>query len=295
MTRIAFIGMGAMGAPMAGNLLKAGLPVTVHNRTREREEPLAALGAARAASPAEAASGADIVFTCVSDVPDVEEVVCGPRGVLAGIAPGRLVVDMSTIGPKAARSIAERCRQAGVRFMDAPVSGGPLGAQQATLSIMAGGDAADLEEAMPALNAMGTTIVHCGPVGAGQATKLVNQIVGACTFCAVAEGLTFSRAAGLDGEKTIQAVGGGAAGSWMMTNLAPRMLSRDFEGGFKVALQAKDLRIVLAEADELGLPLPMTRMVMQLLSWLEASGHAQHGTQSIIAAYEAMRGPVRQP
>ena len=290
MTRIAFIGMGAMGAPMAGNLLKAGFPVTVHNRTREREEPLAALGAVRAASPAEAAAGADIVFTCVSDVPDVEEVICGPRGVLQGIGDGRLVVDLSTIGPKAARAIAARCAEAGVRFMDAPVSGGPLGAQQATLSIMAGGEATDLEEAFPALRAMGRTIVHCGPVGTGQATKLVNQIVGACTFCAVAEGLTFSNAAGLDGAKTIEAVGGGAAGSWMMTNLAPRMLAGDFEGGFKVSLQAKDLRLVLAEADEMGLPLPITRLVSQLLAWLEQNGHGQHGTQSIIAAYKAIRG-----
>jgi len=293
-TRIAFIGMGAMGAPMAGNLLKAGFPVIVHNRTREREEPLAALGAVRAASPAEAAARADIVFTCVSDVPDVEEVICGPRGVLQGIGAGRLVVDTSTIGPKAARAIAARCAEAGVRFMDAPVSGGPPGAQQATLSIMAGGEATDLEEAFPALRAMGRTIVHCGPVGTGQATKLVNQIVGACTFCAVAEGLTFSKAAGLDGAKTIEAVGGGAAGSWMMTNLAPRMLAGDFEGGFKVSLQAKDLRLVLAEADEMGLPLPITRLVSQLLAWLEQNGHGQHGTQSIIAAYEAIRGFRKQ-
>ncbi|MCC6483621.1 MAG: NAD(P)-dependent oxidoreductase [Armatimonadetes bacterium] len=285
---IAFVGLGAMGAPMAQNLLRAGFAVTVHNRTRHREEPLVEAGASRASSPAEAARDAEICITIVSDVPDVEEVICGPEGVLNGLRAGRLVVDMSTIGPKAARAVQHSCAQSNVRFIDAPVSGGPSGAQDASLAIMAGGAEADFQEALSALRAMGKTVALMGPVGAGQAAKLVNQVIGAGTFCAVAEGLMLARKLGLDETQTMDVIAGGAAGSWMVERLAPKMIGHDFEGGFKIELQAKDLRLVIENADELGLPMPLTRMIRQFLAAAAAEGHAQHGTQSVISVWERL-------
>lgn len=288
MTRIAFVGMGAMGAPMAANLLKAGFPVTVHNRTREREEPLAAMGASRAASPAEAAAGAEIIFTCVSDVPDVKQVICGTGGVLEGAPKGALVIDTSTIGPAAAREIAQECAARGVRFLDAPVSGGVGGAQAGTLSIMVGGDARDFQEAMPALQAMGRSVAHFGPVGAGQAAKLVNQIIGAGALAAVAEGLVAAGCFGLDRDQVVQAVSQGAAGSWMLENLGPKMNSGELSGGFRVALQQKDLRLVIQAAEESGMSLALTRLVSQFFAAAEAKGHSDDGTQSIVTAFEEL-------
>lgn len=286
--RIAFIGLGAMGAPQAANLIKAGFPVTVHNRTRSKEEPLAALGAARAASPAEAARDADIVITMVSDVPGVKEVVCGASGVLAGIRKGKLVIDMSTIGPGAAREIAESCGQAGVHFVDAPVTGGVGGARDGALSILVGAAQADFAEAMPALEAMGSTITHCGGVGSGQAVKLINQVIGVANFCGVAEGLVLAERMGLDREQTIQALAPGAAGSWMLSNLGPKMVSRDFASGFKIDLQIKDLRLVLQEAEVLGVPAVVTRLAMQFLKAAASAGHGEDGTQAVITAFERL-------
>lgn len=274
---------------MARNLLEAGFEVTVHNRTRSKEESLAALGAGRADSPAEAAQGADLVITIVSDIPDVEEVILGRSGALAGAKPGSVIADMSTIGPKAARRLAEACSGREIGFLDAPVSGGTTGAEQGTLSIMVGGPEEALTRARPAFDAMGKTIVHCGPTGSGQAVKLVNQIVGIIGLSGVAEGLTFAEQMGLDVDATIQAVGGGAASSWMLNTLGPRMAASDFEGFFKVKLQKKDLRIALEEADELGIPLVFTRLVQQFLSHAENLGHGEHGTQAIIDVFRHLK------
>lgn len=270
---------------MARNLLKAGFEITVHNRTRSKEKPLVALGAERADSPAEAARGADLVITIVSDIPDVEDVILGHSGALAGARPGSLIADMSTIGPKAACRLAEACSGREVGFLDAPVSGGTTGAEQGTLSIMVGGPEEALKKARPAFEALGKTIVHCGPTGSGQAVKLVNQIVGIIGLSGVAEGLTFAERMGLDVDATIQAVGGGAASSWMLNTLGPRMAASDYEGFFKVKLQKKDLRIALEEADELGIPLVFTGLVQQFLTHAENLGHGEHGTQSIIDVF----------
>jgi len=261
---IAFIGMGTMGAPMAVNILKAGFDVTVHNRTRKREEPAAAEGAKRAESPNAAASGADIVITCVSDTPDVEAVILGDDGVIQGVGEGALVVDMSTISPAVTKEIAQKLKEKGAAMLDAPVSGGSEGARKGTLSIMAGGEAADLERAMPVLSAMGKTIVHIGPIGAGQIAKAINQILVAGTYWSVAEGMALGLKAGLDMEKVIEAVGGGAAGSWGLTNRGRFMVENDYPLGFRVKLHRKDLLIALEAARELGVPLPMAAFVEQV-------------------------------
>ena len=214
--KVAFIGMGTMGGPMALNLLKAGHEVTVHNRTREREEPIAAAGAKRAASPAEAAAQAEVVITCVSDTPDVEAMIMGPGGVIETAKPGTVVIDMSTISPKATQKMAAALAEKGVRMIDAPVSGGSEGAQKGTLTIMAGGQAEDLERVRPVLEAMGKSITLMGPVGSGQMTKAINQIVISGTYLALAEGMTLGLKAGLDLDKVVQAISGGVAGSWIL-------------------------------------------------------------------------------
>ncbi len=294
--KIAFIGLGAMGAPMAANLLRAGHWVCVHNRTRSKEEPLAELGADRAISPAAAADNADIVITNVSDAPNAKEVICGPSGVMEGISTGKLLVDMGTIGPKAAREIAVACSQTGVRFLDAPVSGGVWGAENGTLSIMVGGTVADFDEALPVFQAMGNSIIHFGPVGSGQAAKLVNQVIGAGTLAAVAEGVVLAEKLGLDQRKTIEAISTGASASWTLENLGPRMLGEDYNTGFKVNLMIKDLRLALEAADEVGFPITMARLSQQFLQAARAAGHGEHGTQSIVQAFERLgSSPGKRP
>ncbi len=278
---IAFIGMGTMGAPMAKNLLKAGFDVTVHNRTREKEEPVAAEGAKRAASPQAAASAAEIVIVCVSDTPDVEAVILGDDGVIHGIRDGALVVDMSTISPTVTKEIAEKLKEKGAAMLDAPVSGGSEGAQKGTLSIMVGGEAADLERALPALEAMGKTIVHIGPTGAGQVTKAINQILVAGTYWSVAEGMALGLKAGLDMEKVIEAVGGGAAGSWGLTNRGSFMVNNDYPLGFRVKLHRKDLLIALEAARELGVPMPMAAFVEQVENALIARGYGDEDVSAM--------------
>jgi 3-hydroxyisobutyrate dehydrogenase len=278
---IAFIGMGTMGAPMAKNLLKAGFDVTVHNRTREKEEPVAAEGAKRAASPRAAASAAEIVIVCVSDTPDVEAVILGDDGVIHGIRDGALVIDMSTISPTVTKEIAEKLKEKGAAMLDAPVSGGSEGAQKGTLSIMVGGEAADLERALPALEAMGKTIVHIGPTGAGQVTKAINQILVAGTYWSVAEGMALGLKAGLDMEKVIEAVGGGAAGSWGLTNRGSFMVNNDYPLGFRVKLHRKDLLIALEAARELGVPLPMAAFVEQVENALIVRGYGDEDVSAM--------------
>lgn len=270
--QVAFIGMGTMGAAMARNLLAAGHAVTVHNRTREREAPLAAAGARRAASPREAAAGAEVVVTCVSDTPDLEAVLLGAEGVVHGAAAGTLVIDMSTVSPSATRRIGAALAARGIRMLDAPVSGGSEGAQKGTLSIMVGGEAADVEAAMPVLRAMGKNITHVGPAGAGQLTKAINQIIISGTYLSVAEGLALGLKAGLDMEKVVAAMKGGAADSWVLSYRAANVIRNDYPLGFRVRLHRKDLGIALEAARELGVFMPCAALVAEIENGLLAQG-----------------------
>lgn len=284
--QVAFIGMGTMGAPMAMNILKAGHDVTVYNRTRAKEEPVAAQGAKRAASPAEAAQGAEVIITCLSDTPDVEAIILGANGVIQGAQAQAIVVDMSTISPTATRRMAETLAQKEIHMIDAPVSGGSEGAQQGTLSIMIGGADEDLEKVRPVLEAMGTTITHVGPTGAGQLTKAINQIIVAGTYWSVAEGLSLGIKAGLDMAKVVQAVGGGAAGSWGLTNRSGNMIANDYPLGFRVKLHHKDLNIALNVARELGVTLPVTALVEQAETGLITRGF---GDEDVSAMARSIR------
>ncbi len=288
--KVAFIGLGTMGTPMALNLLAAGQHLTVHNRSRDRELPLAEAGAQRADTPASAATEADITIICVSDTPDVEAVVLGPEGVLTGAQPNSLVIDMSTISPTATRAIAAQLAERHIAMLDAPVSGGSEGAKNGTLSIMVGGEADQLTKAMPVLQAMGKTITHVGPIGAGQTTKAINQIVVAGTFWAVAEGLALGLKAELDMEKVVQAVGGGAAGSWAFTNRSNNMLDNTYPLGFRMRLHRKDLLIALETARELGLPLPMAAYVEQIENGLIAQGFGDEDMSAIARSLREMGG-----
>jgi 3-hydroxyisobutyrate dehydrogenase len=286
--KVAFIGLGTMGTPMARNILSAGFPLTIHNRTREREIPLAEAGATRAANPCEAARGAEVIITCVSDTPDVEAVILGDKGVIQGAAPGAIVVDMSTISPSATRRMAAALNAQGVRMIDAPVSGGSEGAQKATLSIMIGGEPEDVNRAMPIFAAMGKTISHIGPIGAGQVTKAINQIVVAGTYWSVAEGLALGLKAGLDMEKVVTAVGSGAAGSWAMNHRSGNMIRNQYPLGFRVRLHHKDLKIALEVAREIGVTLPMAAFVEQVETGLVSRGF---GDEDISAIARAVREP----
>lgn len=270
-----------MGAPMALNVLKAGHEVTVHNRTRDREIPIAAAGASRADSPAAAAQSADVVITCVSDTPDVEQVILGDNGIIHGAQPGTVVVDMSTISPTVTRKIAEDLAAKGIAMIDAPVSGGSEGAEKGTLSIMVGGDAGDVAKVHPVLEAMGKTITHVGSIGSGQITKAINQIIVAGTYWSVAEGMALGMKAGLDMEKVVQAVGGGAAGSWGLTNRSGNMITNEYPLGFRVRLHRKDLVIALEAAREMGVTIPMAAFVEQIESGLMAQGFGDEDVSAI--------------
>lgn len=288
--RIGFIGLGIMGRGMASNLLKAGHAVTVWNRTPARMEPFVQAGAAAAQSPADLATRSEIVMICVSDTPDVEAVVLGTDGVLAGVRPGSLVIDHSTISPQATVRMAAALAEKGVHMLDAPVSGGNEGAENGTLSIMVGGDPEQVARARPYLEIIGRAITHVGEIGAGQTAKLVNQILVVVTGLAVAEGLLFAQAGGLDLEKTIAAVKDGAAGSWMLTNRGPQMIVRDWRPGFSIDLQQKDLRLVLEAADELGIPLIGTGLVFQLYRALQRQGLGAEGNHALVKALEDLAG-----
>ncbi|RMF87123.1 MAG: NAD(P)-dependent oxidoreductase [Nitrospinota bacterium] len=288
--KVAFIGMGTMGAPMALNILKAGHEVTVHNRTREKEEPVAKAGAKRAASPKEAAMGQEVIITCVSDTPDVEEVILGENGVIHGASPGSIVMDMSTISPAATRRIAAELGKKGIKMIDAPVSGGSEGAQKGTLSIMIGGEAADVEKVMPVLQAMGKTITHIGPIGSGQITKAINQVIIAGTYWGVAEGVALGLKAGLDMEKVVQAVGSGAAGSWGLTNRSGNMIKNSYPLGFRVRFHRKDLNIALEAARELGVTIPVAAFVEQIETGLITRGHGDEDVSVIARSIREQSG-----
>lgn len=293
MTRIGWIGTGVMGASMAGRLINAGYALTVFNRTRVRAQPLLDRGAQWADSPAAAAERADVVATIVGYPRDVEEVILGEAGVLAASQPPRIIIDFTTSSPDLARRIAREAAARGIAALDAPVSGGDIGARNGTLSIMVGGDAAALDSIRPILAHLGQKITHQGPPGSGQHTKMVNQILIATMMIGVCEGLLYAHRAGLDPLKAIEAVGSGAAGSWSINNLGPRIVRRDFAPGFYVEHFLKDMGIALAEARRMNLALPGLALAEQLYRAVEAHGHGRSGTQALMIALERLSGAAQ--
>ena len=291
-SRLAFIGLGIMGLPMAGHLLAAGNTLTVHSRTKSKADDLISRGAQWADSPADAAEQSDAVFLCVTDTPDVRQVLLGPAGVVHAARPGLIVIDHSTISPSETRHFAHELSHKQTTLLDAPVSGGDVGAKNATLSIMVGGPEDAFHTIEPLLRLMGKTITHCGPSGAGQFTKLVNQILVSVTNLATSEALTFALKNGLDPQKTITALGGGAAGSWQWNNLAPRMAKGDFAPGFMIDLQQKDLRLVLEAATQSTTPLPATALVHQLFTSAQAAGKGRDGTQALFTVLQHLANPA---
>ena len=285
MMNVGFIGLGIMGQPMALNLVKAGHALTVYNRTTSRCEPLKAAGAAVAPTPKAVAEVTEVVITMVSDTPDVEAVLFGPDGVIEGIGAGKVVVDMSTISPAETESFAARLAERGAHMLDAPVSGGDRGAIAGTLSIMVGGSDEAFARVEPLFDVMGANVVHVGGHGDGQRTKACNQIAGALHMVAMCEALHLARAAGLDGEKVLAALSQGAAGSWMLSNLAPRALELDFDPGFMIKLQAKDLRLAVEEIERLGISAEATRLAKTLFDRATESGLGELGTQGLYKMY----------
>ena len=319
---VAFIGLGALGAPMAANLLAAGVPLTVHNRTRERETPLVMAGAQRAESAAEAVSNARVVMLCLSDGAAVEEVLFGPRGVALGLisgqsAPNRasqeswahepgsqepssqavapLVIDCSTIEPSRTRSLAERLAARGIDWLDAPVTGGTEGARAGTLSVLVGGALESLERARPLLELVGTTITHFGPAGAGQQAKAINQILVAGSYAAVAEAMALGQRLGLPMDDLRQALARGAAGSWALDHRAAGMVAGQFPLGFRLALHRKDLAIALAVAAEAGLELPVCRTVAAMEDALMAAGHGNEDVSALARWFTEPPGAATPP
>lgn len=288
MTRLGYIGLGIMGRAMASHLISAGHPVTVWNRTRSKTE---GLSAKVVDSPQDVGPESDIVFVCVSDTPDVEEVVFGDFGVIHGMTDGDVLVDHSTISPVTTRDFATQAAELGIAWIDAPVSGGSEGATKGTLAVMAGGDPPALERVRPFLEAYSSSIVHVGEEpGSGQMVKAVNQVLVVLNQLAASEALMLADAAGLDLRKTLAAVEGGAAGSWMLSNRGPQMIDRDWRPGFTIDLQQKDLRLVLEAADEVGTSLPGTAFVYQLYRSLQARGLGSEGNHALVKALENLTG-----
>lgn len=285
---IGFVGLGTMGGRMVRNLLKAGHVVQVHDTAPAAVAEAAQAGARPAADIAAAASGADLVVTMLPDTPQVEEVVLGPGGLLAHPPAGRLIVDMSTIAPQAVRRMHARLQDAGIALIDAPVSGGPQGADSGTLSIMAGGDAEAFARARPVLAALGTTIHHVGPSGAGQTVKLCNQLICGLNLQAVCEAIALGRAAGIDLAQMREVLLGGSAASWMLDRLGPAMIAGDARAGFRIDLMLKDLRLVQELARELAVPLPGTALVTT--QYLDARAHDEggNGNHALFRVYDRM-------
>ena len=280
-TKIGWIGTGVMGASMCGHLIQKGFAVTVYNRTQGKAEPLLAKGAAWADSPRKVAELSDVVFTMVGFPCDVREVVLGASGVLAGSREGNLLVDMSTSEPSLAIEIAEQAKAKGVHSVDAPVSGGDIGAREARLSIMIGGDKEAVEALQPCWEAMGKTIVRQGGPGAGQHTKMVNQTLIATNMIGVCEALLYAHKAGLDLDTVMQSVASGAAGSWSLSNLGPRIINNNFDPGFLVEHFIKDMGIALDEAQRMGLAVPGLALARQLYTAVQAQGHGRDGTHAL--------------
>ncbi|MGA1130830.1 MAG: NAD(P)-dependent oxidoreductase [Prochlorotrichaceae cyanobacterium] len=281
MTNIAFCGLGTMGLPMTLNLLKAGHSVTVYNRTAAKCQAAIEAGAVMATSPQAAATQAEVIMICVSDTPDVQEVILGSTGVIQGAAPGTIVIDFSTISPQATQEMAATLESKGIKMLDAPLSGGSEGAIQGTLSIMVGGKAEDFAAVRPLLAVVGKTITHIGAIGTGQLTKAINQIIVAGTYWSIAEGLTLGLKAGLDLDQVVQAVAGGAAGSWGLTHRSGNMINNEYPLGFRVQLHRKDLNIALKAAQELGVSLPMAGFVEQMENGLIHRGFGDEDVSAI--------------
>ena len=282
--RLGFAGLGIMGSGMASNLIAKGHQLTVWNRTRSKADALA--GARVADSLEELAAAVDIILICVSDSPDVVAIVEG--GLSTGLRDGQLIVDHSTISPTVTRTLADAVAARGVGWIDAPVSGGSEGALNGALTTMVGGSTENLDRVRRYLEAYSTTITHVGPVGSGQLVKLVNQILVVGNQMAVSEAFLFAKRAGLDLEKTLDAVKGGAAGSWMLSNRGPQMIADDWRPGFTIDLQQKDLRLVLDAADDQGTPLPATALIFQMYRALQTSGHGHLGNHALIKALEQL-------
>ena len=293
--RLGFVGLGIMGRPMARNLLKAGYPLTVWNRSRPGIDALVEAGADEAGSAGAVAERSDVVITIVGDSPDVERVALGEGGIIEGAHEGLVHVDMSTISPSVTRSIAGRYAEAGVEMLDAPVSGGEQGAIEGTLSIMAGGRQETFERCRAVLEVLGRKLVYCGPSGSGQVVKLCNQVVVGLNNLAMGEALVLAAKAGVDPATMVEAVSAGAGSSWALQNLAPRILSGDFRPGFKVSHQQKDLRLALELANQRSAPLPGTALVHQLFAALEAEGLGEEGTQSLVKALEKLANTTLRP
>jgi 3-hydroxyisobutyrate dehydrogenase len=292
-TRVGWIGTGVMGRWMCQHLMDKGYKATVYNRSREKAVPLLEAGAAWADAPRQLAERSDVVFAIVGFPPDVREVFLGVQGALAGSRPGTVLVDMTTSEPSLAREIHQAAKAKSVGSIDAPVSGGDVGAKNATLSIMVGGDADTVEAIRPLLECMGKTIVHQGPPGAGQHTKMVNQILIATNMIGVCEALLYGYKAGLDLKTVLQSVGGGAAASWSLNNLGPRIMDRNFEPGFFVEHFIKDMGIALDEAKRMNLSLPGLALANQLYLAVKAQGYGRKGTHALMLALEHLSNVKR--
>jgi 3-hydroxyisobutyrate dehydrogenase len=275
---------------MAMNVMKAGHDLVVHNRTGEKEDELCVIGAQRAATPREAARNAEVVIICVSDTPDVEEIILADDGIIHGAHAGAIVVDMSTISPEATCRIAKALRAKGIRMVDAPVSGGSEGAEQGTLAIMVGGDPEDVEKILPVLESMGKSITHVGAIGAGQLTKAINQTIIAGIYLSVAEGMALGLKADLDMDKVVDAIKGGAAGSWVLSNRSKNMITNHYPLGFRVKLHHKDLRIALQAARELGVTLPVAALVDQIETGLIANGYGNEDVSALARVIREQSG-----
>jgi 3-hydroxyisobutyrate dehydrogenase len=289
-TRIGWIGLGVMGASLCGHLREAGYAVCATTRSKAKAAPLLARGVTWAETPRELAEQSDVVFSMVGFPRDVRDVVLGPRGALAGLREGGVLVDMTTSEPALAVEIAEAARARGAFALDAPVSGGDVGAREARLSIMIGGDAGAVAALMPCFERMGRTLVHHGGPGTGQHAKLVNQTLIAANMVGVCEALLYAYSAGLDLEAVLRSVGSGAAGSWSLANLAPRMLAGDFAPGFFVEHFVKDMGLALDEATRMGVAMPGLALARSLYVALAAQGHARSGTQALILALASLSG-----
>jgi 2-hydroxy-3-oxopropionate reductase len=287
---VGFIGLGIMGRPMAKNLLKAGFPVVVHSRSQAPVQDVVSAGATAAGSPREVAARADVLITMLPNSPDVELVALGKDGVIEGAKSGLLFADMSTISPIVSQKVGEAMKARGVRMLDAPVSGGERGAIEGTLSIMVGGEQADFNAALPVLQAMGKTITHLGPLGAGGFTKLANQIIVAGNLTALGEALTLARKAGLDRALTLKALGGGLAGSRALEQKTPNYLAGEYKPGFKIDLHFKDLGLIMEASRALGVPLPATAVVQELFNALRVRGKGGLDHSGVITLLEELAG-----
>ena len=290
MLRVGYIGLGLMGKSIAGNILKAGFPVVVHNRSRAAVDELVAEGAIAANSPKEVAAQVDIIFTNLPDSPDVEKVVLGENGIIQGAHAGLILIDNSTIKPASARKIAEKLKEKGVFSLDAPVSGGDIGAKNGTLTVMVGGDASALERAMPVLQAMGKTITHVGDAGAGQVAKAANQIMVAAQMVAMGELLVFSKKAGVDPRKVVEAIKGGAAQCWTLDIKPPRLFDGNRSPGFKSYMQLKDMNIVLDTAKEYDVPISGTIENTRLFQQMIDMGMGELDNSAIVGVIEKLAG-----